>query len=108
MSEMTDPDLLPVGQFPPVGVVPKRMYASTIRQERYGPPIDAFEIEAVDVPSIGPNQVLVMVMAAGINFNNVWAALGKPFDVIAARQRRGEPISECGPRSVRRVSDFNR
>jgi crotonyl-CoA carboxylase/reductase len=65
------------------------MYASTIRQERYGAPIDAFEIETVDVPSVGPNQALVMVMAAGINFNNVWAATGRPLDVIAARRRRG-------------------
>lgn len=88
---MTTPDLLPLGQFPPLGVVPRRMYAATIRQERYGPPVDAFEIEAIDVPEIGPNQALVMVMAAGINFNNVWAALGQPLDVIAARRRRGAP-----------------
>lgn len=88
---MSTPDLLPLGELPAVGVVPKRMYASTIRQERYGAPLDAFEIEAVDVPAIGPNQVLVMVMAAGINFNNVWAATGQPVDVIAARRRRGEP-----------------
>ena len=30
-------------------------------------------------------------MASGINFNNVWAALGTPLDVIAERQRLGEP-----------------
>jgi crotonyl-CoA carboxylase/reductase len=30
-------------------------------------------------------------MASGINYNNVWAALGKPLDVIAERQKKGEP-----------------
>ncbi len=28
-------------------------------------------------------------MAAGVNYNNVWAALGMPVDVIGARQRKG-------------------
>jgi crotonyl-CoA carboxylase/reductase len=28
-------------------------------------------------------------MAAGVNYNNVWAALGRPVDVIAARRRVG-------------------
>ena len=30
-------------------------------------------------------------MATGINYNNVWAALGYPVDVIADRQKKGEP-----------------
>ena len=38
-----------------------------------------------------PDEVLVYVMASGINFNNVWAALGQPLDVIAERQKLGEP-----------------
>lgn len=67
------------------------MVASLIRRERFGPPRTAFQSEVVDVPPFGPNQVLVMVMAAGINFNNVWAALGYPVDVIGARNKRGEP-----------------
>src|SRR5205814_1199969 len=33
------------------------------------------------------DEVLVYVMAAGINVNNVWAALASPIDVIAARQK---------------------
>jgi crotonyl-CoA carboxylase/reductase len=45
----------------------------------------------VAVPELGPNDVLVAVMAAGINFNNVWAARGVPIDVIAVRQKAGEP-----------------
>jgi crotonyl-CoA carboxylase/reductase len=31
------------------------------------------------------------LMAAGINYNNVWAARGIPIDVIAIRQKMGEP-----------------
>jgi crotonyl-CoA carboxylase/reductase len=30
-------------------------------------------------------------MAAGVNYNNVWAALGYPVDVIGARNKKGEP-----------------
>ena len=29
-------------------------------------------------------------MAAGINYNNVWAARGYPVDQVAARQKRGK------------------
>ncbi|MDH6130789.1 crotonyl-CoA carboxylase/reductase [Kitasatospora sp. MAA4] len=84
-------DLYELGDAPPLGQAPKRMYASLIRPERYGAPVDAFRTEVVDVPAIGRGQVLVKVMAAGVNYNNVWAALGEPLDVIASRQKRGEP-----------------
>lgn len=77
-----------LGETPPLGHVPAQMYASVIRQDRYGRPHDAFKVEVVDVPTPGPNQVLVWVMAAGVNYNNVWAALGSPVDVIDARQRK--------------------
>jgi crotonyl-CoA carboxylase/reductase len=77
-----------LGEIPPLGEIPDRMHASVIRPERYGPPVDAFRTEVVDVPPIGRGQVLVMMMAAGVNYNNVWAALGKPLDVIAARRGR--------------------
>jgi crotonyl-CoA carboxylase/reductase len=84
-------DYLELGEIPAPGEVPKRMYASVIRPERYGEPASAFKTELVDVPPVGPNQVLVLMMAAGVNYNNVWAALGRPVDVIAARQRQGDP-----------------
>ncbi|HVW17306.1 MAG TPA: crotonyl-CoA carboxylase/reductase [Solirubrobacteraceae bacterium] len=81
----------PIGSLPAVGSVPRRMHAMVVRQERYGEPIDAFQAEEVDVPGLAPGQALVGVMAAGINYNNVWAARGTPVDVIAVRQRAGEP-----------------
>ena len=66
----------------PVGEVPKKMYAMAIRKERYGEPKNAFKKEVVDVPEIGPDDALVLVRAAGINYNNVWASLGIPLDMI--------------------------
>ncbi|MFI7504211.1 crotonyl-CoA carboxylase/reductase [Streptomyces sp. NPDC049687] len=84
MREIYEP-----GQLPPLGVVPKYMYAAMIRPERYGPPEKAICIETTEVPEVGPGQVLVKVMAAGVNYNNIWAALGSPADVIADRQRLG-------------------
>ena len=83
-------DLYPVGEMPPPGVVPARMHAYTVRAERFGEPRDAFAMEVVDTPSIAADEVLVYVMAAGVNYNNVWAAAGVPINVIAARNKLGE------------------
>lgn len=84
-------EIVPVGTLPPIGVVPKKMHAQLIRPERYGEPTKAFQVEVVDIPALKPDEVLVAVMAAGVNYNNVWAALGFPVDVIAARNKAGEP-----------------
>jgi crotonyl-CoA carboxylase/reductase len=83
-------EIYELGEIPDLGVVPPKMYAQLIRPERFGEPKDAFKQEAIDVPEIGPREVLVYVMAAGVNYNNVWAALGIPIDVIKGRQRKGE------------------
>ncbi|MCR9092876.1 MAG: crotonyl-CoA carboxylase/reductase [bacterium] len=80
--------ICPLGESPDLGVVPEQMHASLIRPERYGEPRVAFAQEVVDTPKPGPGQVLVQIMASGINYNNVWAALGTPIDVIGSRQRR--------------------
>lgn len=89
MSEASaTPNQLPT--LPPVGDVPERMHAQVVRQERFGEPIEAFQVEEIPTPTPRPDEVLIAVMAAGINFNNVWAARGIPIDVIAARQRSGD------------------
>ena len=85
------PEIVPVGTLPPLGVVPKKMHAMVIRPSRYGEPETAFQAEEIEIPELAPDEVLVAVMAAGVNYNNVWAALGYPVDVIAARNRKGEP-----------------
>ena len=64
------------------GELPATMAAWVIREERQGEPRDAFQLERVDVPEPGAFEVVVRVMAAGVNFNNVWAALGKPVSVF--------------------------
>jgi crotonyl-CoA carboxylase/reductase len=88
-------DIYDIGELPPLGEVPARMLAQVIRPDRFGEPEKAFQIEEIPVPEPGPDEALVLVMAAGINYNNVWAALGKPVNVIAARQRGGERLVDC-------------
>jgi crotonyl-CoA carboxylase/reductase len=85
------PDLYDLGERPPLGLVPKQMHAFAVRQSRFGQPRDAWKREVLPTPAIGPDEVLVYVMASGINFNNVWAALGTPVDVIGERHEGGEP-----------------
>jgi crotonyl-CoA carboxylase/reductase len=64
------------------GELPDSMTAWVVRKEREGQPKDAYKIEEVEVPEPGPYEVIVRVMAAGVNFNGVWAALGKPVSVF--------------------------
>lgn len=71
-------DLYEMGEMPPLGYVPKKMYAWAIRHERHGEPDTAMQQEVVDVPVLDSHEVLVLVMAAGVNYNGVWAALGQP------------------------------
>jgi crotonyl-CoA carboxylase/reductase len=89
--------LYALGEVPPLGEVPEQMHAWLIRPERFGKPMEAFQQEVVGVPPIADDEVLVYVMAAGINYNNVWAGLGIPVDVIGSRNKalakgeQGEP-----------------
>ena len=64
------------------GELPATMAAWVIREERFGEPKDAFQVEEIEVPEPGAFEVIVRVMAAGVNYNNVWAALGKPVSVM--------------------------
>lgn len=80
-------DLYEIGEIPPLGHTPKQMYGWLIRRDRHGPPEQSFQVEVVDVPEPDSHEVLVMVMAAGVNYNGVWAGLGtpiSPFDVHGA------------------------
>lgn len=74
---------LELGVVPPTpGELPAKMLAVVIRKEREGEPIQAMQVEEVALPEVGPNEVLVLTMAAGINYNGVWAARGKPVSVF--------------------------
>jgi crotonyl-CoA carboxylase/reductase len=80
-------DLYEIGEIPPLGFVPPKMHAWAIRRERHGEPDRSFQLEVVDTPSIGSDEVLIFVMGAGVNYNGIWAGLGQPispFDVHKA------------------------
>ncbi len=64
------------------GELPATMAAWVIREERQGEPTEAFQIEEIEIPEPAAFEVIVRVMAAGVNFNNVWAALGEPVPVF--------------------------
>src|SRR5262245_51944516 len=67
---------------PPLGEVPKMMRAIVVRPDREGEPRDSMRVEEMPVPEVGPLDVLVLVMAAGVNFNGIWAARGKPVSTM--------------------------
>jgi len=85
MDGATDPatkDLYAMGEIPPLGHVPRQMHAWVLRRERHGEPETALQQEVVPTPEIDSNEVLVLVMAAGVNYNGVWACLGQPVSVF--------------------------
>ena len=73
---------IPLGTVPPLGEVPRTMRAVVIRPDREGEPQSSMRVEELEVPEPGPLEVLVLVMAAGVNFNGVWAARGKPVSAM--------------------------
>jgi len=75
-------DLYEIGEIPPLGHVPKNMYAWSIRKDRHGPPDQAMQVEVLPTWELDSHDVLVLVMAAGVNYNGVWAALGKPISTL--------------------------
>lgn len=101
--EMRTKELFPIGELPPLGVLPEKMIAWTIRTERLGVPMQAFQQEVVDLPSPGRHELVVANMCAGINYNGIWAALGKPKNVIAGNGDYGDekqPFQICGSESA--------
>jgi crotonyl-CoA carboxylase/reductase len=75
-------DLYEIGELPPLGHVPKNMYGWAIRKERHDTPDKAMQVEVLPTWEIDSHEVLVLVMAAGVNYNGVWASLGKPISTI--------------------------
>jgi crotonyl-CoA carboxylase/reductase len=58
-------DLYEIGEIPPLGHVPKNMYAWAIRKDRHGAPESSMQIEVVPTWTLDSHDVLVLVMAAG-------------------------------------------
>src|ERR1700722_19707707 len=75
-------DLYEIGEIPPVGHVPASMYAWVVRKERHGPPEQSMRVEVVPTWTLDSHDVLVLVMAAGVNYNGVCAAPGEPVSTL--------------------------
>src|SRR5579859_6764268 len=75
-------DLYDIGEIPPLGHVPAKMHAWVVRKDRHGPPEQSMQLEVVPTWPLDSHDVLVLVMAAGVNYNGVWAALGEPISPL--------------------------
>src|SRR6266403_3024955 len=75
-------DLYDIGEVPPLGHVPPQMHAWAIRKERHGPPETSMQLEILPTWPVGEDEVLVYVMAGGVNYNGVWAGLGIPISPL--------------------------
>ncbi|MFZ9667123.1 MAG: AMP-binding protein [Steroidobacteraceae bacterium] len=84
-------DLLPVGAafFPGLTPIPQWQYGhAVVKDEKTGAPAHGLPKNAereiiVPVPTPGPNEALVYVLASEVNFNDIWAITGipvSPFD----------------------------
>src|SRR6202161_3862113 len=81
LDEAEPKALYEIGEIPPLGHVPPTMYAWAVRKDRHGPPEQSMKIEIVPTWPLDSHDVLVLVMAAGVNYHGVWAALGEPGSV---------------------------
>src|ERR1043165_3321895 len=75
-------EIYAIGEIPPPYHVPEKMWAWAIRKERHGRPLAAMQLEQVQTPAIGQDEVVVIAMASGVNYNGVWAALGQPISPL--------------------------
>src|SRR2546428_12439032 len=96
-------ELYDIGEIPPLGHVPARMYAWAIRKERHGPPETSMRLEVLPTWPIGEDEVLIYVMAGGGKYKGVWGGPGGPGSPLDARQREfsfsraRSPRAVCGP-----------
>jgi crotonyl-CoA carboxylase/reductase len=79
-------DLYDIGEIPPLGHVPTKMHAWVVRKDRHGPPEQSMQLEVVPTWTLDSHDVLILVMAAGVNYNGVWAALGTPISPMDAHK----------------------
>ncbi len=75
-------DLYEVGEIPPLGHVPQADVRLGHPQGAARAARQAMQIEVLPTWELDSHDVLVLVMAAGVNYNGVWAALGKPISPL--------------------------
>lgn len=93
MSTTATKELLGLHEFGTPGEVPAKMKAWVIREERFGEPLKAFQEEEIDIPELGPDEILVRSVCSGVNYNGVWAGLGQPVSVLKVH---GGDFHICG------------
>lgn len=76
------PEIFDLQEYGELGVMPKKMHAWAITRDHFGEPLQALSQVVVPVPEVGDDDVLVRVMAVGVNYNTVWAGLGQPISVF--------------------------
>lgn len=81
-SDSATPEIFGMQEYGALGQVPKNMHAWAIKRDCFGEPLQALLQVVVPVPEVGDNDVLVRVMAVGVNYNSVWAGLGDPISVF--------------------------
>ncbi len=52
-------------------------------------PRKSLHVEEVPTPPLGPNEVLIAVMASAVNFNTVWTSIFEPLPTFAFLERFG-------------------
>ena len=96
--EAPEKDLYELGEMPPLGFVPKQMYAWAIRKERHGEPDTAMQLEVVDVPHLDSNEVLETKMLAGSSGYDVVVPTGSFLQrqiQAGVFQKRGHAVLPC-------------
>ena len=75
----------------------RRCTPGSIRKERHGPPETSMQLEVVPTWPVGDDEVLVYVMAGGVNYNGVWAGARHP-DLAARRPQESVSTSPARTR----------
>jgi crotonyl-CoA reductase len=73
----------------------QEMFADMAHEDK--DPRKSIHVDEVALPPIGPNEVLVGVMASAINYNTVWTSIFEPVPTFAFLERFGKE-SELGAR----------
>ena len=74
--EAPEKDLYEMGEMPPMGLFPKQCMRGPFAANVMANRITRMHGRSRGCPSLDSHEVLVLVMAAGVNYNGVWARLG--------------------------------
>jgi crotonyl-CoA reductase len=61
-------------------------------------PRKSLHVDEVDIPPLGPNEVLIAPMASALNFNTVWTSIFEPLSTFGFLERFAREESDLGAR----------